>query len=197
MPHQPPLDGLYAGLEAEVRPLFFAVRPDATAAPLIVKHIGATEKLHGLSGKWLRPDLFHITLQPVDVFAAPWEQVIERAMAIGDAIHWPAVKVRMDHAMTFARRSNAAPFVLAAHDCAPAVQAFQRELWLRLKTAGLGRFSKPDNTPHLTLGYHGERIGRYDIEPIEWVADELLLIKSLYGESEHVVVGRWPLQRTE
>lgn len=47
--------------------------------------------------------------------------------------------------------------------------------------------------PHVTLDYRHALLARRTIEPIAWRVSEFMLVDSLYGRGEHVVLGRWPL----
>lgn len=47
--------------------------------------------------------------------------------------------------------------------------------------------------PHVTLNYAHAPFTRRTIEPLAWRVSEFVLVDSLYGRGEHVVLGRWPL----
>jgi 2'-5' RNA ligase len=192
------LDGFgFAPEQAEVRPLFFALRPSADVAVRIQDLVRRVALDYAPSGSWLDSERFHITLQEVDVAAGPWSWVVERALSIGAAFRGSPVEVKVDHALSFDRGDRKPAFVLGCDDGGPQVVALQQALFRPLKAAGLGRHAKWRYTPHVTLGYHREALPRLDIEPIQWTCAELFLIKSMTGESEHVVMGRWPLRQTE
>jgi 2'-5' RNA ligase len=48
-------------------------------------------------------------------------------------------------------------------------------------------------SPHLTLVYRKGEAFDWEVEPISWQADELLLVHSKVGLTQHIVCGRWPL----
>jgi 2'-5' RNA ligase len=190
------LDGFELPAEQqEARPLFFALRPSAPVARSFSELVRRVKRDHAPSGTWLEPERFHITLQEVDVTAGPWASVVERARAVGAAFRGPAVEVCVDHALSFERSGRKPAFVLGCDDGGPQVVALQQALFRPLKAAGIGAVAKWHYTPHVTLGYHPQTLPRLDIQPIQWTCAELFLIKSMTGEGEHVVMGRWPLQQ--
>ncbi|CAN5134903.1 hypothetical protein BH09PSE1_BH09PSE1_16330 [soil metagenome] len=49
--------------------------------------------------------------------------------------------------------------------------------------------------PHLTVGYTVAPMAPIRLaEAVVWVVDEFVLVRSLYGQSEHRELGRWSLQ---
>lgn len=48
-------------------------------------------------------------------------------------------------------------------------------------------------SPHVTLDYRHMPFARRTIAPVAWRVSEFMLVDSLYGLGEHVVLGRWPL----
>ena len=54
--------------------------------------------------------------------------------------------------------------------------------------------ANPSGTPHMTLLYDRKTVLPEKLDrPVSWSVREFLLIHSVYGKSEHNVVGRWPL----
>ena len=49
-------------------------------------------------------------------------------------------------------------------------------------------------TPHLTLLYDERDIREEPVEEISWMVTEFVLIRSLFGQGRHVVLGRRPLR---
>lgn len=73
-----------------------------------------------------------------------------------------------------------------------AYRRWQRALSALLKSKGLPilpyRFR-----PHVSLVY-GDPVDRtIPIDPVGWLVEELLLIRSIHGKGQHVVMARWPL----
>jgi 2'-5' RNA ligase len=59
----------------------------------------------------------------------------------------------------------------------------------------LGRRMKRDFNPHLTFLYGDQAIPEIAIAPVSWIVRELVLVRSLHGQSRHLVPGRFPLRR--
>ena len=60
---------------------------------------------------------------------------------------------------------------------------------------GLSRLHLSGFTPHVTLLYDRQSVPESGIgEPITWMVGEFVLVRSLYGLSEHVHCARWPLR---
>ena len=189
MPVQAVLEG-FDEVDERVYPLFFAFQPSASALVHLEQLQARLRAERDLQGKWLKPKVFHITLQPVDIAAGAWDKLLAKALQVGAAFKWRAFPIQLDRAGSFRGRSGHHPFVLSSADGAPAVAALQERLFRDLKLAGLGGIAKYDSKPHLTLAYAQSSV-ELDVEPVRWVADELVLVKSLYGQGEHVVLGRW------
>jgi 2'-5' RNA ligase len=73
------------------------------------------------------------------------------------------------------------------------IQDFYRMLLVRLSARGmLPLHRKSGLRPHATLGYDPCAFEPFNL-PREWIPDELLLIESEVGNSDHHVLARWPL----
>jgi 2'-5' RNA ligase len=48
--------------------------------------------------------------------------------------------------------------------------------------------------PHLTLLYDERDIREEPVEEISWLVTEFALVRSLFGQGRHIVLGRWPLR---
>lgn len=178
-------------VDERLKPLFFAFQPSAGVSGQLERLQARLRSERRLQAKWLKPKVFHITLQPVDIAAGAWDKVVANALHLGSALAWRPLAVQLDRAQSFRGQPGRHPFVLSSADGAPAITALQEQLYRELKRAGLGGIAKPEYTPHLTLAYAAEVAVEQDIEPVRWTADELVLVKSLYGQGEHVVLGRW------
>ena len=74
-----------------------------------------------------------------------------------------------------------------------ALSALHEALGMALADTG-ERIKRQRITPHMTLSYRGKRIAETAIDPVCWIAHELVLIDSHVGAHVHEVIGRWPLQ---
>ena len=46
-------------------------------------------------------------------------------------------------------------------------------------------------TPHVTLLYAEQGVADQSIEPVTWMVTELILVRSVLGQSRHFHLGRW------
>ncbi|MET0332016.1 MAG: 2'-5' RNA ligase family protein [Dyella sp.] len=173
--------------------LFFAVMPDATTAAQIVELAQHLRTSLNLRGRVRPTSHFHVTLHHLgDYVGLPANELAQaRAAAAGIAVH--GFEVVFDHVVSFKAKRNL-PLVLRGQDreLAALIQ-LQQTLGQRMAACGLGRRVEQSFLPHLTLLYDDRAVDAQPIEPLRWRVDELLLVHSLLGRTEHRVLGRWPL----
>jgi 2'-5' RNA ligase len=173
------------GFDVDSRPLdrlFFAVRPSADAARRILRLRTA--------GPRVREDLLHITLNHLGDYHGLPPGVVAQAREAGDAIIAAPFPIAFNRVMNFKRGIA----VLSGDADIDGVAAFQRTLGAAMARAGLGRVVERGFTAHVTISYDDPEIDERTVDPIGWTVDELLLIHSLIGRTEHRVIGRWPLR---
>lgn len=191
-----PEQSFLPGFEAAPRPtdrLFFAIYPDAAAAARIAQLAQQLRAEHGLQGKPLKPERFHVTLHHLgDHAGLPHDQV---AAACGAAAGVAAAPfdITFDRVASFTSAPRNRPFVLRGDDGLAALMAFQQSLGEALKKTVLGRWTRPGFTPHVTLLYDDRGVPEQAVPPVSWTARELVLVHSLIGQSLHVPLARWPL----
>jgi RNA 2',3'-cyclic 3'-phosphodiesterase len=175
--------------------LFFAILPDAPAALRIAQLAEQLRNAHGLKGKTLPTDRFHVTLHHLGNYAGLPPDVVAMAQDVGalvaDATR--SFELAFDHVESFSSRPRNCPLVLRGGDGLAALMAFQQALGVPLKTTAARHWLKPAYTPHLTFLYDDRKVPRKAIEAVTWRARELVLVHSLVGQSRHVYLGRWPL----
>jgi 2'-5' RNA ligase len=69
----------------------------------------------------------------------------------------------------------------------------RQALGTALKKAGLGQWAKTSYTPHVTLLYDDQLLLPVALAEVNWRVTELVLVRSLLGETQHVHLQRWPL----
>ena len=78
-----------------------------------------------------------------------------------------------------------------------AFHQFARLVQRTLRAANSPCIEERHPVPHVTLIYDRRQLPQMEIaEPIWWVAEEFLLILSIYGKGEHKEYGRWHLDRS-
>ena len=173
--------------------LFYAVFPDVAAAACVAHRASHQREKHGLKGKPLETDRFHVTLHHLgDYVGDPPQGTIAAALDAGAAVAALPFDVEFDCAMSFGQRRNA-PLVLCGGDGVAALTAFQHALGVAMMRAGLGRLVERRFTPHVTLLYHDRHVEKQAVEPVGWTVREFVLVRSLLGQTRHIPLGRWSL----
>lgn len=170
--------------------LFFALRPSPEDAQRIAALAKTLRAEHGLAGKLLQPERLHVTLRDLGGYeeGVP-DDVVAAAKAAAATVSMPRIDVTFDRLLHFpASRAvvlrSGTPSVPLAALAQTLGQATQQA---RLRT-------KPGGTAHMTLMYDDGGVPEHGIEPVCWTATEFVLIHSLVGKTEHLVLGRWSLQ---
>jgi len=182
---------LSAGLPADG--YFLAILPDLTTQDSLARLAGCQRNKHGLHGRPLAADRFHVTLHHFGHYHGPRPDIVEMAGEAAAKITTAPFQVAFDRALSFRRNSGAGPLVLRARGRATALKKFQQELGGALMKTGLGRKVARQFTPHVTLLYDRQAVAEHAVETVSWTVTEFVLIHSLIGQTKHVVLGRWPL----
>lgn len=131
-------------------------------------------------------DRLHITLQPIDDARHLSPLRMARLLRTLAAFVAESFDVRL-------RRLNGNTLRCGK---TAALHRFQTGLVASLVEAG---FDLPDYRfrPHLSLCYGALQQRNVAIPPICWRAKEFLLIKSIYGQGRHELLGRWSLHERQ
>lgn len=175
--------------------LFFAILPDALAASRIAQIAEQLRNAHGLKGKTLQTDRFHVTLHHLGNYAGLPPDVVAMTREAGASVAnaMPPFELAFDSVESFSNTPRNRPLVLRGGDGLIALTAFQQALATPLKKTAVRHRLKLGYTPHLTLLYDDRSVSLQVIESVAWTARELVLVHSLVGQSRHVYLGRWPL----
>ena len=174
--------------------LFFALFPDTAAAARIAQIAGRLRVEHGLSGSPLETGRFHITLHHLGDYHGLPQGVVARALEAGAAVAMAPFDVVFDRVMSFSAKPGGRPLILHGGDGVAAVKAFQQALGVAMAKAGLGRWVKPQFTPHMTLLYDDGLVADQAVPPVGWRVHEFVLVHSLLGQTRHIPLARWPLR---
>jgi RNA 2',3'-cyclic 3'-phosphodiesterase len=174
--------------------LFFALLPDAAAAARIAALARRLRGEVGLKGRPLATGRFHVTLHFCGDHVGFPEALAASLQRAADRISLPPFPVRFDRAGSFAGRPRKRPFVLLGGGGLARLHAMRDLLGEAMTAQGLGSLVDARFTPHVTLLYDDLRAPEAQVEPIEWMAQEFVLIDSLLGQTRHVPLGRWPLK---
>ena len=172
--------------------LFFALVPDASAASRMAE-IGRELRLkHGLTGKLLAPEQLHMPLIGADLGAHAGlpSELVDLAMQAAAAIIMPSFDVVLDRVRSLAGLRR--PLVLCGGDGVRGADVMQLAIEIAMHELGIGAAGHR-YMPHVTVldGWRG--IVEEAVEPVRWTATEFVLLHSLRGRREPVVLGRWAL----
>jgi RNA 2',3'-cyclic 3'-phosphodiesterase len=173
--------------------LFFAIFPDVHAAARLEQLALNLRDEHGLKGRPLATERFHVTLQHLGDYEGLPQGLVAAAVDAAAAVAMPSFEVAFDRAVSFSGRPGNLPFVLRGGNGVAALLAFQQTLGRAIERAGLGVRGRSQYTPHLTLLYDDHPVVERPIETVHWKVREFVLVHSLLGRTVHVPLARWPL----
>lgn len=175
--------------------VFFATRPDAAAVARVVRLAQDLCRSLGLKAKPLAANHLHVSLCAVGDFVGALPPAItSKAKEVAATVAMAPFKVEFGYVASFGGREGNWPLVLAGDEGLAGLVIFQQSLSLSMMKAGVKPPRQRKYVPHLTLMYT-DRIEKRAIEPISWIANDFVLIDSLVGKTQHVLLGQWPLQR--
>ncbi|RTL32637.1 MAG: 2'-5' RNA ligase [Burkholderiales bacterium] len=193
MSEQGLLDG-FAPPAAPTDRLFFAFMPDAAAAhaaEALSLKLGGEQ---GIKPRAHAKERFHVTLFHVGDFDGLPLQTIGRACKAAEHVQAAPLPIRFDRVTSFRGAPRRLPVILLGHDEGGALDGFHDQLETQMHRAGLVEpGARRRFTPHMTLLYGHQSVPEQAIEPINWVAKEFVLIRSLIGQGRYIVMERWPL----
>jgi 2'-5' RNA ligase len=166
--------------------LFLAVLPDEETSARIAAKTRHLRLSHGLTGKGVRPEHFHVTLYHVgDSVGLPGD-VVDSVKERAASVAMPSFRVCFDRAESF--RNGA--LVLRGDDGVIGLDVLQQRLSDALD-------DEPRRarafTPHVTLLRDRHLVPEQHIEPIEWTVREVVLVHSLLSRTTHRPLARWSL----
>lgn len=173
--------------------VFFEARPTAAAAVRIGRIGQDLVRSQCLVTKLLPLERLHVSLFSVGLFSGTYPPaVINAAKAIADNVSMAPFTVAFDRVANFAGGNGRRALVLTGGEGVAGLVRLQQALSLAMKKAGLGLRQRDEFTPHVTMMY-ADHMCDFPIEPVSWIVDEFVLVDSLWGQSRHVQLGRWPL----
>ncbi|HEY3845910.1 MAG TPA: 2'-5' RNA ligase family protein, partial [Acetobacteraceae bacterium] len=169
--------------------------PDPSDA---MKTDGVSQELrsaHGLTGKPLRSDLLHMTLLHFGDIPGLQQATVDQACHIARRMSVRPFEITFDRVKSFHNPRTKQPFVLLASKGNAGLLLFQRELEQTMKNAGLVHRKPLPFRPHATLVWDFASVREMPLDAtMTWTAREFFLIFSVFGQSHHECLGRWPLK---
>ncbi|RYF99230.1 MAG: hypothetical protein EON94_11715 [Caulobacteraceae bacterium] len=166
--------------------LFFALKP----AEAIVPEIAAVRGGLGVAKSHVLDQRLHIALWSLDLPMTPPPGLVADLCDAAAKVRGPALRLAFQEVV-----SDGEVTCLRPGDHMPVLKGFQQKLALAIADARIWPNRGFRFEPHLTLAYGQEESFRRPIRcPISWRSHEFVLIHSLVGLTEHVELGRWPLE---
>jgi RNA 2',3'-cyclic 3'-phosphodiesterase len=174
--------------------LFFALFPKADTAARIARQAQVFCDEHGLKGKPLLTERFHITLHHIGDYSGLPQGKVDAALKAAASVAASPFEVAFDRAMSF-RGGRTLPLVMLGKDDGNhELKSFQETLGKAMVRAGLEPDAKSKFTPHVTLLYDNSSVAAQNIATINWTVQEFVLVHSLLRQTRHIPLGRWPLR---
>lgn len=175
--------------------LFFALLPPQDTVLMAAQVGGDLRRRHGLSHALMPPERMHMAVQPIVAFEHAIPALIVQAArraAADAAAHAMALPITFDRAGSIGAQAPTALVLLCDSKSRQVVSMFRRMLAHSLQRHGFSPATR--GAPHMTLVYGTEPVAEGAIEPIDWIADRMVLVVSHHGLGHHQLVGQWPLR---
>jgi 2'-5' RNA ligase len=173
--------------------IFFAIRPEATAADGLYRLAHRERSRRGMTGWPTRAELLHVSLNSLGAHREPPRRLIVRAIDACRAISARPFVVSFNRLGSWGRGDGQRPFVLRGDEGMAGVYALHDAIHRALAAAGVVRPRPRDFEPHLTLLRDRIAAPEEIIEPVSWRVREFVLLDSVHGEGRHELLGRWVL----
>jgi len=174
--------------------LYFAILPDDAAKARIAALLARLQSQFGLMGRRVPAECLHVSLQSLGAHSRARPDIIAVGKRAGAAIAAATFPVTFDRVLSFGAGYGDRSIVLSGAQRLDTLSNFHTALGDQMKLAGLGHYVRRPFAPHVTLLYRKQPIDPIDVRPITWTARELVLVQSLYGQSQHIHLGRWKLR---
>ena len=171
--------------------LFFASKPDETAAAQMARSWATARSMHA-GARPLARAYWHASVMSVGEYDQIPDWLIDLALRMGSRVEVPAFTASFDRLMGFGGRYGPT-IVLGSERPAPGFLMMRRAICAEMQLADMDAPRSVAYVPHVTLGFHKTRIPAAPVNIVTWTVHELVLIKSLLGRSKHICLGRWPL----
>ena len=130
-----------------------------------------------------------MTLFAHDRATTPDPDLIERMSKVAAKIAQPAMRIALGELIGAGDN-----VLLRPGDHMPVLGAFRDKLAYGLAVAGVPSKRGYRFNPHVTIAYGMRDSFRRAIPLISWRSEELVLVHSLVGLTEHRILGRWKLE---
>jgi 2'-5' RNA ligase len=174
--------------------LFFAIFPPVDIGRQLLQSAQGWRNDHGMRSPLQALDRLHVTLHHVGDHEGLPEALVAAAREAAASVAESAFEFSFDRVVSFGRAEGKRPFVLRGGEDVASLTKFQQAIGMAMRKAGLGRWVQLQFTPHMTLLYDDRLVGEQIVQAVGWRVNEFLLVHSLLGRTQHIVLGRWPLR---
>jgi 2'-5' RNA ligase len=173
---------------------YFALRPALTAAYSFVEFAEGCRRSYGLSEPAYGPHRLHVSLNTVMSRRGPRKGDLEAALRAAERVRFSPFPLAFGSLRTFRVRRDKQPTVLCCCAGAGELAALRDALRHALTMEGLWR-GPAGFEPHVTLIWDRRSVPPSQLdEPIGWMAEDFVLLRTIWGEGRQVEIGRWPLR---
>jgi RNA 2',3'-cyclic 3'-phosphodiesterase len=173
--------------------LFFAILPEPGIAARIETLGGELRAAHGLSGRPISAKRLHMTLGSIADYSILLDYDVTSALEAAGTIVLAPFEIVFNRLQSF-EGEDGYPLVLRCGDGLAAPTGLQKALNAALRATGYEGKVPAGDAPHITLLHDRRPIDETFLdEPIGWTVRDFALVYSVYGESRHMELGRWPL----
>jgi 2'-5' RNA ligase len=174
--------------------IFFAVKPPPATASSIARLTRYLRDKHRLAGMSIRPDCLHASLFLAGYHGQMPPGMLAALSEAASTVRMAPFRVSFDWVESFRHRRRR-PLVLRGDDGTDGlIWLYDRLVSATLDINGARPSARSDITPHVTLLYDEKAIREEPVEDISWTVSEFVLVRSLYGQSRHITLGRFTLR---
>jgi 2'-5' RNA ligase len=174
---------------------FFAVQVPPETRPTLGALTAGLAVEHGLSGGPRPLKNLHAVLLPLGDYPVQQPELVAMARRFAAAIQAKPFSVTWDRVRSFPRAGDRpGPVALCGGDGVKGLVGLHERFRIAMAERGLIEPAPAGFTPHVTLLHDRDGITEQAVTPIGWRVTEFVLVHSLLGQSQHIVLGRWPLR---
>ena len=174
--------------------LFFALLPEPGIAARIETLGGKLRAAHGLSGRPISAKRLHMILTPIADYSILLDYDVTSALEAAGRVALAPFEIVFNRLQSLEDKDGY-PLVLCCGDGPGGFAGLQTALHTALKATGYSGKAPAGDAPHVTLLHDRRPVDETFLdEPIGWTVRDFALVYSVYGESRHMELGRWPLE---
>lgn len=188
------LPGRVAPARGEMHNVFFALWPDAETRARIAATAAVLRSGQARTGRWIRPDRYHLTVQFLGEHRALVDALVQSAVAAAAQVDAPPFDLVLDRAGSF--DTQGMPCWLGCAETPVGLQQLHDQLAGSL-IAQRGRADAHARLlPHVTILRDTDQPLQQRLRAsLHWHVDEFVLIDSrIEPFAPYRVLGRWPLR---